>query len=230
MSTAEQKERPPESDDGADADSSEPEVSDTNDQPTEPQDSNTQSGPDQETDREPERSNGDKDRDEYLINLDYGDNDNERKRVEYLLNNSPDITVATLDGLVRKVEVEDFDAFHEDLLSKLDDKDDLATYELETVSSEPGENFDEFSTTTTVQRQKIDWAFDLIVKKRDAAPEGNPDDDQYVVNTKKGTARFTFDIEPLGDGEYSVMVKTWGYGDAPTVLKDFIQNELKDAI
>jgi len=183
----------------------------------------------EEIEAEEEESDGQEDRDEYLVVVDY-EEDNERKRVEYLLNNRDDITVETLRGLVRKVSVDDIDDLHEDLIKKVDDREHLSTYQLDPVSSEPDEITDEYKTTTEVDRQRIEWAFDTIIDKRSAAIEGRPQDNQYVVNTKKGTARFTYEIHSRDGGSHDVTVDTWGYGEAPRVLREFIESELEHAI
>jgi len=170
---------------------------------------------------------------EYLVALDYRD-DAERKRVEYLLNNSS-IEVEKLQGLVRLVRTDDIEDFYEDLSAKVDELDHLRVDELSEVDITPDEHHERFSLETEASRDKIKWAFDTIEKKRDATIEDREYDTeygyhQYVTTTKSGTVRYSYEMDRLNDGTTRVDVHIWGYGDAPETFREFVENELNYAI
>lgn len=186
-----------------------------------------------ETTKRAQRSESAENKTEYLVALDY-QNDAERKRVEYLLNNS-DLEIKKLRGLVRVVRTDDVEDFYEDLSTKVDELDHLRVDELSEVDITPDENHERFSLKTKASRDKIKWAFDTIEKKRDATIEDREYDTeygyhQYVTTTKSGTVRYSYELDSLNDGTTRVDVHIWGYGDAPETFREFVENELNYAI
>lgn len=180
-----------------------------------------------------ESDSEDDNRQEYLVAVDY-ENDAERKRIEYLLSNRSDITVEKLRGLVRLVHTETFDEFYEELSAKVDDLNHLRVNELSAVDVTPEEKHERFTIETEVSREKVNWAFNTIERKRDATLEDREYEDeygyhQYVTTTKSGTARYSYEMTKH-EGMVYVDVHIWGYGGAPETLREFIENELNYAI
>jgi len=178
-------------------------------------------------------SASDDDTPEYLLALDHQD-DAERKRVEYLLNNS-DIEVQKLRGLVRLVRTNEIDDLYEELSTKVDDIDHLRVDELSAVEITPDEHHERFSLETEASSDKVKWAFDTIERKRDATIEDREFDTeygyhQYVATTKSGTVRYSYEMHEQNDGTTRVDVHVWGYGDAPETFREFVENELNYAI
>ena len=181
-------------------------------------------------------ANGGSSETEYLVALDY-QSDAERKRVEYLLNNRDDITVNKIRGLARivKVDEDNLEAFYEDLSAKVDGIDHLRVNELSDVDVVPDENHERISIETDSPADQVEWAFETIKRKRDATVEdsGAGTDTtykQYVATTQSGTVRYSYEVSAGPSGDTHVDVHVWGYGDAPEVLRSFIEEELSYAI
>jgi hypothetical protein len=168
--------------------------------------------------------------------LDY-QSDAERKRVEYLLNNRDDIEVEKIRGLARIIRVgeDDFKSFYEDLSAKVDGIDHLRVNELDEVDVAPDENHERFGLETDASPDQVEWAFETIKRKRDATVEdsGAGTDTtykQYVATTQSGTVRYSYEVSAGPSGDTHVDIHVWGYGDAPEVLRSFIEEELSYAI
>jgi hypothetical protein len=164
------------------------------------------------------------DREEYLVVLDYTD-EAERKRVEYLLNNREDTAVSPLRGFVRLVETDDLTGLYEDLSAKVDDVDNLSVHQLEDVDATPSETRLDFSVTTDVDEERIEWLFESLMNKRDASPTET--DRMYVMSTRKGTARCWYTVTDNPDGTVTVTVNAAGYGEAPGTAHKFLQDEME---
>ena len=165
------------------------------------------------------------DREEYLVVLDYTD-EAERKRVEYLLNNREDTAVSPVRGFVRLAETDDLNGLYEDLSAKVDDVDDLSLHRLEDVDTTPSETHLDFEVTTEVDEERIEWLFESLMNKRDAAP-ADIDQGMYVMSTRKGTARCWYTITDNPDRTVTVTVNTAGYGEAPGAARKFLQDEME---
>jgi hypothetical protein len=88
--------------------------------------------------------------------------------------------------------------------------------------------FKQFSVTTDADPDRIEWAFEMIKDRRGATVE-DPEYNQFIANTRKGTARYTYSVIK-NDGSTEVTVEVWGYGEAPSVLREFLKEELEHAI
>ena len=156
--------------------------------------------------------------------LDYTD-EAERKRVEYLLNNREDTAVSPLRGFVRLVETDDLNGLYEDLSAKVDDVDNLSVHQVEDVDATPSETRLDFSVTTDVDEERIEWLFESLMNKRDASPTET--DRMYVMSTRKGTARCWYTVTDNPDGTVTVTVNAAGYGEAPGTAHKFLQDEME---
>jgi len=165
------------------------------------------------------------DRETYLIVLDYTD-EAERKRVEYLLNNREGTDVSPLRGFVRSVKTDDLPGLYEDLSAKVDDVEDLEVKRLEDVDTTPSETELDHHIETDVDADRIDWLFESLMNKRDAAV-ANPRNNVYRVSTRKGTARCWYRTTDNPDGSITVTVYTSGYGEAPRVVMDYLRDEME---
>lgn len=179
------------------------------------------SGETQDVNKESEGPN----KEEYLVRLDF-DDEAERKRVEYLLNNQEDIEVSIPRGFVRIVETGDLAELYEDLSAKVNDVDDLEVDRLAEVDTTPSERERRFTRTTDVDADRIDWLFESVVKKRDAAL-ADPQRGVYNVSTRKGNARCWYEFTENPDGTAELTVYASGYGEAPDTLIDFLQDEME---
>lgn len=167
------------------------------------------------------------DGDEYLVAVSY-QSDAERKRVEYLFNNYDDIEAEKIEGFARIVTTDDFEPFYEALSSKVDRIENVQANALKKVGSEPKEHTEQFTVTTDADPDRIEWAFEMIKDRRGATVE-DPEYNQFVANTRKGTARYAYSVIKNNDLS-EVTVEVWGYGEAPSVLREFIEEELEHAI
>jgi len=167
----------------------------------------------------------DDDRETYLIVLDYTD-EAERKRVEYLLNNRDGTDVSPLRGFVRSVKTDDLPGLYEDLSAKVDDVEDLEVKRLEDVDTTPSETDLEFEIETDVDADRIEWLFESLMNKRDAAV-ANPRTNVYKLSTRKGTAQCWYRTTDNPDGSITVTVYTSGYGEAPRVVRDYLKDEME---
>jgi len=167
------------------------------------------------------------DGDEYLVAVNY-QSDAERKRVEYLFNNYDDIEAEKIEGFARIVTTDDFEQFYEALSSKVDRIENVRANALEEAGTEPEEHTEQFSVTTDADPDRIEWAFEMIKDRRGATVE-DPEYNQFIANTRKGTARYTYSVIK-NDDSTEVTVEVWGYGEAPTVLREFLEEELEHAI
>lgn len=169
---------------------------------------------------------------EYLVAVNY-QSDAERKRIEYLLSTSPEIEVEKIRGLTRLVRAGDdeFEAFYENLTAKVDDLDHLRVKELAEIDITPDEHHERFSLETGASPDQVKWAFESIKRRRDATVEDSSSGSdttyrQYVATTQSGTVRYSYEVSEGLGGDTRIDVHVWGYGDAPEVLRSFIEEEL----
>jgi len=164
---------------------------------------------------------------EYLVVVDYED-ERERKRAEYLLDNWDEGSVDTLDGMARTVKGVDIDELYDQLAAKVPEEE-LSTYELTRVDTEATrvqETIDE--TFDDIDAERVEWAMESIMKKRKAVDQGTTSDDDslWAVYTKKGRAEIQYDIREQGSSAVELHVVIDGFGEAPAFLRDFIQEEI----
>ena len=164
---------------------------------------------------------------EYLVVVDY-DDERERKRAEYLLDNWDEGTVDTLDGMARTVKGVDIDELYDQLAAKVPEEE-LSTYELTRVDTEATrvqETIDE--TFDDIDAERVEWAMESIMKKRKAVDQGTTSggDSLWAVYTKKGRAEIQYDIREQGSSAVELHVVVDGFGEAPAFLREFIQEEI----
>lgn len=164
---------------------------------------------------------------EYLVVVDYED-ERERKRAEYLLDNWEEGSVDTLDGMARTVKGIDIDELYDQLAAKVPEEE-LSTYELTRVDAEATkeqETIDE--TFDDIDAERVEWAMESIMKKRKAVDQGTTSDGDslWAVYTKKGRAEIQYDIRETGSNAVELHVVIDGFGDAPAFLREFINEEI----
>jgi len=161
--------------------------------------------------------------DSYLIVVDYND-DAERKRAEYMLDNWDEGSINSVKGLSRIVEDVDIDALYEKLVSKVpEEKIDIQ--QLKGVDAKVTKQKTDFKITFETDRDKVEWAIEAIMNKRKTIKE-DPEMDIYGVYTKKGRATVEFSIAENPDGRVHLSGVINGYGDAPEFLKEYILEEI----
>jgi len=163
----------------------------------------------------------------YLVVVDY-DDERERKRAEYLLDNWDEGSVDTLDGMARTVKGVDIDELYDQLAAKVPEEE-LSTYELNRVDTEATrvqETIDE--TFDDINAERVEWAMESVMKKRKAVDQGTTSDGDslWAVYTKKGRAEIRYDIREQGTSAVELHVVIDGFGEAPAFLRDFIQEEI----
>jgi hypothetical protein len=158
----------------------------------------------------------------YLVVVDY-DDDTERKRAEYLLDNWDEGTVTSLHGLTRRVDGTDIDELYEALAAKVPE---------EQISAFGIRQLDESAETTNTTLElrvetppeRVEWAMESVLEKRKAVDE--PDaENTYAIYSKKGRARVSYDISPRNH-ETTLSITIEGYGDAPGFLREYFEKEL----
>jgi len=162
--------------------------------------------------------------DSYLIVVDYED-DAERKRVEYLLDNWDHGNVQSLSGLSRIVEDDNIDALYEELVTKVPENqiDIFGLSDVDTHVAKQEVRLDEKFATS---RDKVEWAMEAIMNKRKTI-EKDPKMNIYNVYTKKGRSTVEFSITEMPEGKVHLTGTISGYGEAPGFLKDYILDEIQ---
>ncbi|QCD67300.1 hypothetical protein E5139_16295 (plasmid) [Halomicrobium mukohataei] len=163
----------------------------------------------------------------YLVVVDYED-ERERKRAEYLLDNWEDGTIESLDGMSRVVRDVDIDELYDQLAAKVPEEE-LSAYELNRVDTEATQvqaTIDE--TFDDVEAERVEWAMESIMKKRKAVDQGSTTDGEslWAVYTKKGRAEIQYDIREREQNTVRLHVVIDGFGEAPEFLREFIEEEI----
>lgn len=159
----------------------------------------------------------------YLIVIDYED-DAERKRAEYLLDNWDDGSVDSLQGLSRIATELNIQELYEDLVTKVP-QDRITVQELNEVQTEAAQQKSEFDIQFDTNKEKIEWAIEAIMNKRKTI-EKNQEENIYGVYTKKGRGTVKFTISDAPDDQIQLTGEITGFGDAPVFLKQYILDEL----
>lgn len=163
----------------------------------------------------------------YLVVVDYED-ERERKRAEYLLDNWDDGSVETVRGMSRIVRGVDIDDLYDELAAKVPEEE-LSTYKLSRVDTEATrvqETIDE--TFEGVDRERVEWAMESIMKKRKAVDQGSTSDGAslWAAYTKKGRAEIKYEIRQQEQSTVTLHITIDGFGDAPAFLREFIEEEI----
>lgn len=159
----------------------------------------------------------------YLIVIDYED-DAERKRAEYLLDNWDDGSVDSLQGLSRIATELNIQELYEDLVTKVP-QDRITVQELNEVQTEAAQQKSEFDIQFDTNKEKIEWAIEAIMNKRKTI-EKNQEENIYGVYSKKGRGTVKFTISDAPDDQIQLTGEITGFGDAPVFLKQYILDEL----
>lgn len=162
----------------------------------------------------------------HLIVAKYAD-DAERKRIEYTFERWKDsMEIKKPEGITVIVKGEKVEDMLDDLYSRTS-KDNVSVYDLGEVS---------FDVKERVRRIKIDLEGDLktieklmefvMAKGKAIFKREIPAGKLYEVYTKKGGAEIVSSLKDR-DGNVTVDIKITGYGEAPDLLYDKINSELK---
>lgn len=160
----------------------------------------------------------------YLVVVDY-DDDAERKRAEYLLDNWDEGSIESIKGLSRIVGDVDVDALYEKLVTKVPQKQ-IQIHELDKVDAKAARQGVTFDETFDTDRHKVEWAIEAIMNKRKTI-EKDPEENIYGVYTKKGRATVEFNISEDPAGKIHLSGTVEGYGEAPEFLKQYILDEIQ---
>lgn len=170
-----------------------------------------------------EQPDDDADGDEptHLLVVDY-QSQPERKRAEYRLDKF-DGEVEKLSGLVRVVRGRGFVDLYEEIRSSADDPDHVDGYELDPVSRGSEEYTDRLSRTYDVERERVEWAMESLLKKRRTVKQT---DTEYRVETDHGSVELRYEVD--GDDPRGTDLTIWltGTGTAPKALEEFVVEEL----
>lgn len=164
---------------------------------------------------------------EYLVVVDYED-ERERKRAEYLLDNWEDGSVDSVRGMSRIIQNVDIDELYDQLAAKVPEEA-LSMYKLSRIDTEATrvqETIDE--TFDGVDMERVEWAMESLMKKRKAVDQGATTDDEslWAVYTKKGRAEIKYDIRQQDNNTVALHVTIDGFGEAPEFLREFIEEEI----
>jgi hypothetical protein len=164
---------------------------------------------------------------EYLVVVDYED-ERERKRAEYLLDNWDDGSVESVRGMSRIVRDVDIDDLYDQLAAKVPEEA-LSTYKLSRIDTEATrvqETIDE--TFEDVDTERVEWAMESLMKKRKAVDQGSTSDGEslWAAYTKKGRAEIKYDIRQQENSTVALHVTVDGFGEAPAFLREFIEEEI----
>lgn len=159
----------------------------------------------------------------YLVVVDY-EEDTERKRAEYLLDNWEEGTVSSVRGLTRLVSDTDIHDLYEALVSKVPEER-ISTYELSAVEETAPTTDANLQYRLQADPERADWAMESVLNKRKAVddPKGER---TYAIYTKKGRAEVSYDITERGD-EILLDIEIEGYGEATEFLREYFQEELE---
>jgi hypothetical protein len=157
----------------------------------------------------------------HLLVVDY-QSQPERKRAEYRLDKF-DGEVEKLSGLVRVVRGRGFVDLYEEIRSSADDPDHVDGYELDPVSRGSEEYTDRLSRTYGVERERVEWAMESLLKKRRTVKRT---DTEYRVETDHGSVELRYEVD--GDDPRGTELTVWltGTGTAPKALEEFVVEEL----
>lgn len=164
---------------------------------------------------------------EYLVVVDY-DDEAERKRAEYLLDNWDDGETRRVKGLTRKAVGVDVEELYDQLAAKVP-PGNVSAFELHPVDAEAtAEQATIHRTFRETNPERLEWAMETIMNKRKAVQQGSTDDGReiWAVYTKKGRAEISYEIKRAG-AEMELHVVVDGFGEAPSFLKEYITDELQ---
>lgn len=161
--------------------------------------------------------------DAYLVTVEYED-DAERKRAEYLLDNWEEGSVKSVTGLSRIARCVDIHDLYDSLVAKIPESR-ISTYELTSVSSDVTTSGERLSLRTAAQPDRVEWAMESVLNKRKAVQEPGAEN-SFAVYTKKGRANVEYEVH--GRGEDVVLeIEIEGFGEAATFLRDYFEDELE---
>jgi hypothetical protein len=163
---------------------------------------------------------------QYLIVVDY-ESDTQRKRAEYLLDNQDEGQIDSLQGLTRVASGLDVDTLYEELAAKVPEET-IDLYDLEEVEATARKGERELHYQYDVETDRVTWAMESLLNRRESATrEAGGDIDVWSVYTKKGRARIEYEIRQPSDGSTRLDIRVVGWGEAPTFLAEYIDEELE---
>ena len=164
----------------------------------------------------------------YLILVKYSD-EAERKRIEYAVERwGKEMSLGRPDGISIIVDEETEKAmqFLDDLYSRTS-RDKVKIYKLNETSFELEEKEEHLKAELEGSLETVEKFIGFILTKLSAfflreIPSGK----LYQVSTKKGKAEISTHLV-AGDKKVTVNIRISGYGDAPGLISNKINNELK---
>lgn len=161
--------------------------------------------------------------DAYLVTIEYED-DAERKRAEYLLNNWEEGSVESVTGLSRIARDVDIHDLYDSLVAKIPEGR-ISTYELTAVSGDANASGERLSLRTAAEPDRVEWAMESVLNKRKAVQEPGAEN-SFAVYTKKGRANVEYEVRARGE-DVVLEIDIEGYGEAAAFLRDYFEEELE---
>ncbi|MEF8936986.1 MAG: hypothetical protein V5A32_03440 [Halovenus sp.] len=159
----------------------------------------------------------------HLVVLDYED-DAERKRAQYQLENWERGRSHRLSGMARIVEGEGFDALYESLLAKVN-PDHLSVYKISERTIDIEDEHAAFRIRYPTERDSVEYAIQSILRKRKTVVRSSQNN-EFTVKTKKGNVTLQYRIE-TSDDDTILEIELEGYQGAPTFLEAEIMDDLE---
>jgi hypothetical protein len=166
--------------------------------------------------KEPER---------YLYTIQY-EEEAERKRVEYLLNNWEEGEIKTPNGLSRIAEGVDNEELYEQLVTKIPE-DQVGVYHLQPTQLEVDPDTIVVEQEIAASLDAVETFIEYVLSKKKAVLQSGARN-EYEMYTKKGRAEVSYDIQRGDKSNVNVTIKVTGIPPAPGFLADFFRTELQD--
>lgn len=163
------------------------------------------------------------DEEEYLFVVSYGD-DKERKRIEYLFNNSNG-EIKKPEGLVRIGGNIDHDELYEQIVTKVP-PEQVSSYRLEPVDTEVDPESVIVEESIPAALEGVEGFIEYMLSKKKAVLQ-SAERNEYEVYTKKGRADISYQLTERGK-KVDVQIRVEGYSPAPEFLASFFETELAD--
>lgn len=161
----------------------------------------------------------------YLYTIQY-EEEAERKRVEYLLNNWEEGEINTPNGLSRIVEGVDNEELYQQLVTKIPE-DQVGVYHLQPTQLEVDPETIIVEQEIAASLDAVETFIEYVLSKKKAVLQSGARN-EYEMYTKKGRAEVTYNIQTGGSNNVDVTIKVTGIPPAPGFLSDFFRTELQD--
>ena len=161
---------------------------------------------------------------EHLFVVDY-EEDTERKRVEYLLNNWEEGEITRPEGIFRLTSGVDHDDLYEQLLTKVPEER-ITSYELNQSEPTVDKQIKRIERTINAPVDTVESFLDYVFSKRKGVVQ-SAEHNEYEIVTKKGRAdvRYTLSAD---NGITTTRIIIEGYEPTPSFLSEFFEQELDE--